>query len=99
MQIEATPARTREGPAAALRKVAVTGGSGQLGTLIMQRLFDRTEVDAVLCIDRAPPRLASGKLEFMEADVRDKSLAQALAQCSALVHCAFIGQVAHTEHQ
>jgi UDP-glucose 4-epimerase len=90
MQIEATPARTREGPAAALRKVAVTGGSGQLGTLIMQRLFDRTEVDAVLCIDRAPPRLASGKLEFMEADVRDKSLAQALAQCSALVHCAFI---------
>ena len=45
-------------------KVAVTGGSGQLGTLVLRRLIDRREVDRVVDLDVVAPSLVSGKLEF-----------------------------------
>jgi UDP-glucose 4-epimerase len=76
--------------ASEVQKVAVTGGSGLLGTLIVHRLLDQPDVNAVVSIDCAPPRLASEKLKFVELDVRDERLTQHLSQCSAVVHCAFL---------
>ena len=73
-----------------MRKIAVTGGSGQLGTLILRRLLDQPGIDAVISIDQNPPLLASAKLEFIRADIRDEDLAQHLAHCMAVVHCAFL---------
>ncbi|MBI3436954.1 MAG: NAD-dependent epimerase/dehydratase family protein [Proteobacteria bacterium] len=70
--------------------VAVTGGSGQLGTLIVERLVNRHDVDVVVSIDVKPPGIASAKLRAVHADVRDGDLARHLAGCSALVHCAFL---------
>jgi len=71
-------------------KIAVTGGSGQLGTLLLPRLLGRPEVEQVISIDRLPPHVASPKLEAIVADVRDPDLAAHLHGCSAVVHCAFL---------
>jgi nucleoside-diphosphate-sugar epimerase len=73
-----------------LRKAAVTGGSGQLGTLIVRRLLARADIDAVVCIDRSPPRIASTKVQFIDADIRDQNLDRHFAGCDTVVHCAFL---------
>jgi len=72
------------------RKIAVTGGSGQLGKLIVRRLMQRSDIDTVISVDRSPPRIAGAKLKFVEADVRDENLAQHFAGCDTVVHCAFL---------
>jgi UDP-glucose 4-epimerase len=72
------------------RKIAVTGGSGQLGKLIIRRLMERSDIDSVISVDRARPRIAGAKLKFVEADVRDGNLAQHFAGCDTVVHCAFL---------
>lgn len=72
-------------------KVAVTGGSGQLGTLVLRRLLDDPEVERVFDLDMRPPAVAGDKLKYMEADVRDGDLIQDLLEgCDALIHLAFI---------
>ena len=43
------------------RKIAVTGGSGQLGKLIVRRLMERSDIDSVISVDRARPRIAGAK--------------------------------------
>jgi UDP-glucose 4-epimerase len=72
------------------RKIAVTGGSGQLGRLIVRRLLKRSDVDTVVSIDCVPPRIGSTKLKFIDADVRDENLASYFAGCDTVVHCAFL---------
>ncbi len=72
-------------------KVAVTGGSGQLGTLVLERLVGDPAVERVFDLDMRPPALANAKLEFMEADVRDGDLVEDLLRgADALVHLAFV---------
>ncbi len=73
-----------------VRRIAVTGGSGQLGTLIIQRLLGLDDIEAVVCIDRTPPRIPSTKLKFIAADIRDEKLAAHFAGCDTVVHCAFL---------
>ncbi|MGH6771545.1 MAG: NAD-dependent epimerase/dehydratase family protein [Xanthobacteraceae bacterium] len=73
-----------------MTKIAVTGGSGQLGSLIVRRLLDRPDIDTVVSIDRSPPPSPVRKLEYVEADVRDEDLHKHFAQCAAVVHCAFL---------
>jgi UDP-glucose 4-epimerase len=73
-----------------LGKVAVTGGSGQLGALIVRRLLARSDIDAVVCIDRSPPRIASTKVQFIGSDIRDKNLDRHFVGCDTVVHCAFL---------
>jgi nucleoside-diphosphate-sugar epimerase len=71
-------------------KVAVTGGSGQLGALVLKRLIDERAVARVVDLDRVPPPLVSGKLEYRPLDVRDRgALDAALNGCDALMHLAF----------
>ena len=55
--------------------VAVTGGSGQIGTLVLRRLVNDPDVARVISIDRRPPFVASTKLQPIEADIRDQDLA------------------------
>ncbi len=71
-------------------RVAVTGGSGQLGTLILRRLADTRAVKEIVAIDLRPPLVVSSKLREVRADVRDPSLAQHLAACDAVIHLAFL---------
>lgn len=71
-------------------KVAVTGGSGQLGTVVLRRLAADRAVKAIVSLDQRPPLSASKKVRAVTADVRDASIAEHLAGCDALVHLAFI---------
>jgi nucleoside-diphosphate-sugar epimerase len=70
--------------------VLVTGGSGQLGTLVVRRLVQDRKVKRVVTLDLAPPRVASPKLEIAQADVRDPSIEGRLAGIDAVVHLAFV---------
>ncbi len=71
-------------------RVAVTGGSGQLGTLVLRRLADDRGIKEIVAIDIRPPLVISGKLRDVRADVRDPGLGEHLAGCDALVHLAFM---------
>jgi UDP-glucose 4-epimerase len=72
-------------------KIAVTGGSGQLGTLVLRRLVADRAVKEVVSLDVVPPLAVGGKLRAEIADVRDRAaLDRHLAGCDALVHLAFL---------
>jgi UDP-glucose 4-epimerase len=70
--------------------VVVTGGSGQLGSLIVSRLVANRKVKRIVVLDRVPPRVASPKLAWSDADVRDAALGRHFDGADALVHLAFI---------
>jgi UDP-glucose 4-epimerase len=70
--------------------VAVTGGSGYLGTLVLRRLAADRRIKAVTSFDLCPPTVASGKVRHVELDVRDPSIQKHLAGCDALIHLAFV---------
>ncbi len=71
-------------------KVAVTGGSGLLGTAVLRRLAADRAVKSIVSLDRRPPIVAIKKVIAVEADVRDPGFARHLEGCSAVVHLAFI---------
>lgn len=71
-------------------RVAITGGSGQLGTLVLRRLADDRSVKEIVALDLRPPLIVSGKLRDLRADVRDPLIGQHLAGCDALIHLAFL---------
>ena len=71
-------------------KIAVTGGSGQLGTLLLRRFLDDGKVKSVVSVDLRPPSLVAAKLRHVAADVRDPALEQHFAGCDAVVHLAFL---------
>jgi UDP-glucose 4-epimerase len=71
-------------------RVAVTGGSGQLGTLVLRRLADDRTVKEIVALDLRPPLIVSGKLRDVRADVRDPRIGEHLRGCDALIHLAFL---------
>jgi nucleoside-diphosphate-sugar epimerase/putative sterol carrier protein len=71
-------------------KVAVTGASGQLGTVVLRRLVDQRSVKEVVALDIRPPAMASAKLRWVPADVRTGDLERHLEGCDAVLHLAFI---------
>ena len=73
-----------------MKRVAVTGGAGQLGTLVLRRLCADRSVGEVVSLDLRPPLAASPKLRDLRADVRDPDFAEKLQGCDALVHLAFL---------
>lgn len=68
-------------------RVAVTGASGQLGTLVLRRLADDRAVKQIVAIDLRPPLVVSGKIGYVCADVRGELPLQG---CNALIHLAFL---------
>lgn len=71
-------------------KVAVTGGSGQLGTPILRRLLRDRSITRVVAIDLRPPLVPKSKTEVVITDVRDPQLHKYLSGCDALIHLAFV---------
>lgn len=71
-------------------KVAVTGGSGQLGTLVLRRLAMERSVSEVVSLDLRPPMAVGDKLRAHTADVRDPHIGRFFEGCDALVHLAFV---------
>lgn len=71
-------------------RVAVTGGSGQLGTLFLRRCVAARAIEHVTVLDLVPPAVPSPKLEFVRADVRDPDIGRHFEGCDAVVHLAFL---------
>jgi nucleoside-diphosphate-sugar epimerase len=70
--------------------IAVTGGSGQLGTLVLRRLIADKNVKEVIAIDLRPPVVASAKIRIISADIREPDFVEYLHSCDVLIHLAFI---------
>lgn len=71
-------------------RVVVTGGSGQLGTVLVRRLLLDRAIEKVVVLDVRPPIVASRKVEFLRADVRDPGIARHLEGAAAVFHLAFL---------
>lgn len=69
--------------------VAVTGASGYLGRLLLDRLAAHPAVARVVGIDLVEPRTTTRNLEFYRMDIRSPDLGRVVQGCSVLVHLAF----------
>jgi UDP-glucose 4-epimerase len=78
----------------------ITGGSGYIGTRLVNRLSRREDVDHIVICDVAPPRTFIPKTEFKKVDVRDRAGVRAAmdaARPDVVVHLAFILNPVHDE--
>ncbi len=71
-------------------RVAVTGGAGQLGALVLERLLRAPGVEEVRCLDRRRPPVFHPRLRAIEADVRDPGIGRHFEGAGAVVHLAFL---------
>jgi UDP-glucose 4-epimerase len=71
-------------------QVAITGGSGQLGTVLLRRLAADRTIKRIVAVDLRPPSVAGAKIQAVQADVRDPALAHHFAGCDAVIHLAFV---------
>jgi len=78
----------------------ITGGSGYIGTRLVDRLSRRQDTEKVVICDVAPPRTFVPKTEFERLDVRNAEGVRALVERvrpDVLVHLAFILNPSHDE--
>jgi UDP-glucose 4-epimerase len=69
--------------------VAVTGASGYLGRVFLDRLATHPAVKRVIGIDTTEPTATTRNLEFYRMDIRSPDLARAVQGSDVLVHLAF----------
>jgi UDP-glucose 4-epimerase len=78
----------------------ITGGSGYIGSRLVERLSELDETERILICDVRPPRVFRPNVEYRELDVRDAGAVHetvALERPDALVHLAFILNPMHDE--
>jgi UDP-glucose 4-epimerase len=78
----------------------ITGGSGYIGTRLVERLAGRPETERVTICDVRPPRAFLPKVSYEELDVRDRAGTRRLIERErpdALVHLAFVLNPIHDE--
>jgi len=78
----------------------ITGGSGYIGSRLVETLSDRREVEKIVICDLVAPEQTNPKVEYARADVRDGSGIKALLerhQVDCLIHLAFILDPIHDE--
>ena len=71
----------------------ITGGSGYIGSRLVERLARREDTEEIVICDLAAPRFFLPQTEFERVDVRDRDGVRATlerAKPDALVHLAFI---------
>jgi UDP-glucose 4-epimerase len=78
----------------------ITGGSGYIGTRLVELLARREDTEKIVIADIAPPRGYQPKTEFERVDVRDRGAVHSALQRAnpdGLVHLAFILNPSHDE--
>ena len=78
----------------------ITGGSGYIGTRLVDRLSRREDTESIVICDVAAPRNFVPKTEFQKIDVRDRQGVRAVVEAArpdVLVHLAFILNPTHDE--
>jgi UDP-glucose 4-epimerase len=82
-------------------RYVITGGSGYIGSRLVDHLALREDTERIVVCDVRPPRAFRPKVEFEQLDVRDREAAQSVlarVEPDALVHLAFILNPVHDEH-
>ena len=82
-------------------RYVITGGSGYIGTHLVDLLSRRDDTERIVICDIAPPRGYKPKTEFERLDVRDRAAVRSVLERSradVLVHLAFILNPSHDEH-
>jgi UDP-glucose 4-epimerase len=81
-----------------MKRVAITGISGYIGSLLIQRLDQQEDVESIIGIDVRAPRSASPKLKFYLRDVREP-FADIFADnaIDTALHLAFVVTPIHDE--
>lgn len=77
------------------KRIAITGASGYIGQLLIERLAEKPEVEKIIALDLKPPNPLPEKTEFIACDVRDPKLGDHLAGAEIVVHLAFIVSPIH----
>jgi UDP-glucose 4-epimerase len=71
----------------------ITGGSGYIGSRLVEILAARDDVEGIIDLDVRPPASPQPKTTFVQGDVRDAAAIRALLereQPDALIHLAFV---------
>ncbi|MEW6058777.1 MAG: SDR family oxidoreductase [Actinomycetota bacterium] len=74
-------------------RYVITGGSGYIGSRLVDRLSEREDTERIVICDVRPPASFRPKAEYQELDVRDAARAREILERErpdALVHLAFI---------
>jgi UDP-glucose 4-epimerase len=82
-------------------RYVITGGSGYIGSRLVEHLAGREDTERIVVCDLNPPRVMRPKVEFERLDVRDREAARSVLERvkpDALVHLAFILNPVHDEH-
>jgi len=83
-------------------RYVVTGGSGYIGSRLVDRLVRREDTERVAICDVRPPRSYRPKAEYRELDVRDAGRVRELLRAErpdAVVHLAFVLNPIHDERK
>ncbi len=83
-------------------RALITGGSGYIGSRLVELLAGRDEVERIVVADLAPPRFFLPKVQYERLDVRDGAgCRELIGRCAPdmLVHLAFILNPIHDEGQ
>ncbi|MEA2441648.1 MAG: UDP-glucose 4-epimerase [Thermoleophilaceae bacterium] len=78
----------------------ITGGSGYIGSRLVERLAEREDAERILICDVRPPRVFRPGVSFRQVDVRDGAAVSSVVseeRPDALVHLAFILNPLHDE--
>jgi UDP-glucose 4-epimerase len=81
-------------------RYVITGGSGYIGSRLVDHLSRRQDVERIVICDLQPPRHYKPKTEFRRLDVRDRDATRQVLEGSnadALVQLAFILNPVHDE--
>jgi UDP-glucose 4-epimerase len=84
----------------ALVRYVITGGSGYIGSRLVERLATREDTERILICDVRPPRVFRPKVSYRELDVRDAAAVRSVVvseRPDALIHLAFILNPMHDE--
>jgi nucleoside-diphosphate-sugar epimerase len=74
-------------------RYVITGGSGYIGSRLIERLVERDETERIVIADIRPPRSFRPKVEFSRLDVRDAAAVRELFERErpgAVLHLAFV---------
>ena len=79
----------------------ITGGSGYIGSRLVDLLSRRDDTESIVICDVTPPRDYKPRSQFERVDVRDRDAVRAVLERTrpdALVHLAFVLNPSHDEH-
>jgi UDP-glucose 4-epimerase len=81
-------------------RYVITGGSGYIGSRLVELLSRRGDTESIVICDVRPPPLHRPRTEFVKLDVRDREGVRSTlerARADALVHLAFLLDPIHDE--